>query len=83
LQFLFVAAIDVPTALQDLAPQTLALDQFHAEVMPAVPLAYLINRNDVWMAQIGASLRFGPKSPHLIFTGQLPGQNHFQGDEAV
>src|SRR5262249_53118987 len=59
------------------------LNQFHAEVVPAVVLADLVNGHDVRMIEVGDGSRFGAEALHFRRGRQLAGEDHLQGDDAV
>ncbi len=61
--------------------QAAALDQFQAEVQPALVLPHFVNGHDVRVIQIGG--QFGLVAKAADLGGRPPGPDHLEGDEAV
>jgi hypothetical protein len=63
--------------------QAAPLDQLHREVVLALVLADLVDRDDVRMVEVGGRLRLGVKALHVGGGGQLAGQDHLERHEPV
>ena len=63
--------------------QALAVDEGHREVVLAVVLADLVDRHDVGMVEVGRRLGFAVEPLHVLVRGELPGEDHLQGDRPV
>ncbi len=70
------------TFLQPLG-ETLAGNEFHAEVVPTVALSDFVNWDDAGMVEIGRRLGFQFEPRHVIGSGQLAGKNHLDGDRTI
>ena len=70
-------------AVFDSIGQTVAFDKSHREIVLAVVFADFKDRHDPRMIQIRRRFRFRIEAFDIFLRCQLPGQNHFQGHDAV
>src|SRR5262249_48074500 len=60
-----------------------AVDELHAEVVQAVVLADLVDRDDLGVVEVGHRLGLVAESPDLLGAGPGPRPDHLDGDQAV
>jgi hypothetical protein len=63
--------------------QAAALDVIHREVVLPLLLADLVDGDDVGVLEAGGGPGFLLEAAHVGFVGELPAQDHLQGDDAV
>ena len=51
--------------------------------MLAVVDAHVVNGDDIWMLEKSGSRNLAPEPLDVLFGRKLPGQNHFQRDDAL
>jgi hypothetical protein len=67
---------------QDLG-QARAVDELHAEILPAVVLADLVDRDDSRMVEVGRRLGLVAEGVHLVVVGPVAGPEHPDGDRPI
>ena len=63
--------------------EALPLDETHAEVMLALVLADLVDRDDARMIEVGRRLGLGIEAEDVGLIGELAGEDHLQRDGPV
>ena len=63
--------------------QARPVDEAHAEVVLPVVLADLVDRHDAGMVEVGRGLGLGAEPRDVGLVGELPGQDHLEGDGPV
>ena len=63
--------------------ETASLEEFHTQIGVAVTDADVVNGHDVGVVEAGGGLGLGPEALEVFGRRQRPGQQHFQGDDAV
>src|SRR6185503_14306036 len=58
-------------------------DVIHREVMMTIPLAGLVNADNVWMLKVSGGLGFAAEPKHFLFARELPRENHLQRDDSI
>ena len=72
-----------PARIIQLRLQIGAIHQLHAEIMPALVLANLVNGDNIRVGEIGCGLGLDVKAPDFLLAGELAVQNHLQGNQPV
>ena len=67
----------------ELSFEAAALHQLQREEGPPLPLAHLVDLNDVRMLQAGDGLGLDPEPGPLVRTGVRAGQDHLEGHRAI
>src|SRR5438874_2652084 len=63
--------------------QAAALDQLHGEVVLPLVFADVVDGDDVRMIEATALLGFDAEASDLFGRGELAGEDHLEGDDAV
>jgi hypothetical protein len=69
-------------AVEDLV-QARPFHELHGEVVPALELSDLVNRDDAGVVQVGDGLGLVPEAAHLVVVGPGPGADHLEGDRPI
>jgi hypothetical protein len=79
----FLVIRNPQSAIRNPPGEAAALDQFHREVVPALVLADLVDRDDVRVVEAGGRLGLGLEALDVTGRRELAGEDHLQGDGTV
>jgi hypothetical protein len=60
-----------------------SFDKLHAEIVLALVLVNLVDRDDVRVIEVGGRFGFGAKTLHVLWRGKLACENHLQRDDTI
>jgi hypothetical protein len=67
----------------DSVSQRTPFHQFHREEMAAFGFANLVDRNNVWMIEMGRGFGLGSKTPYFYIRGELAREDELEGHDAI